>query len=105
MWRLAGQRERSLSTSSDADRRTWALLLRRCLASEFSNELRTAKRSVHMNLRAAVMLIGLGGNESSADHTRSSNQPISGMLREYPYFNFGRAGFSALWIMLALTAL
>lgn len=73
--------------------------------SGFSNELRTAKRTVRISLLVAFILIGLGVNESSADHTRPFSQGISGMLREYLYLNFGPAGLSALWIVLALIPL
>jgi hypothetical protein len=73
--------------------------------SGFSNELRTAQRTVRASILAALVLVGLGINDFVTVHVNSFGHGISGMLREFLYTYFGAPGLFALWIVLALVPL
>lgn len=67
----------------------------------FSNELRTAKRTVRISILLAMVLIALGINEIGSEQTRSFGRGISGALRELLYAYFGSAGLCFMWVVMA----
>ncbi|QBE66914.1 hypothetical protein [Pseudoduganella lutea] len=71
----------------------------------FSNELRTAKRTVRICILMAMVLVGLGINALVSEHASPFGRGLSGMLRQVLFTHFGAAGLAALWIALAMVPL
>lgn len=70
--------------------------------SAFSNELRTARRTVRVCVLVAFVFVAIGINQLGSVHTGSFGRGLLGIIKELLYTYFGSTGLCVFWSALAV---